>query len=29
VLHHDAESVEGIKDHGLTDMSELGDLPPR
>lgn len=25
VLHHDAGSVKGIKDHGLADRSELGD----
>ena len=29
VLHCDAESIKGIEDHGLTDMSELGDLPDR
>jgi hypothetical protein len=26
VLHHDVESVEGIKDYELIDISELGDL---
>jgi hypothetical protein len=26
MLHHDVESVEGIKDYELTDISELADL---